>query len=441
MNVIIVGAGLAGLSAAYHLEQGGIDYGLYERDRKIGGLCKSDKVKGFTFDHTLHVLFVKNQYVKTLIKEIIGEKFPLHKRRALVHFNGANIPYPFQVFFPMLPFPHVIEDCITGLQRLTERSYGNVETKNLKEWIYHTFGDGIAEHFMIPYNRKLWTIPLGEVVCDWTAKYVPRPNVKEILRFVNKKNPRQMKREYGYNVKFQYPLRGGIEVLPESFASKLNNKRLHLGHEMRTILLREKKILFSNGDTVKWDVLVSTIPLPQLVFCIKDVPSTIREVANNLRYISIYNLNLGIDERETTKAHWIYFPEHTFIFHRVGFPSNLSPHMAPSGASSLSIEISYSKYKPLPKEKLDSIIVEDLVKARLINSKKAVLVKKAFNLPYAYVIYDQSYNSNRQKILSFLERKGIFSVGRYGSWEYSTMEDAILAGKNVTEQILHLCSH
>jgi len=439
MDVIVVGAGLAGLSVAYHIKQGGLDYELYERDSKIGGLCKSDMVKGFTFDRTLHVLFMKNQYVKTLIKETIGEKFLLHKRRALVHFNGAFIPYPFQVYFPMLPFPSVIEDCITGLESC-ERSYGNLERKNLKEWIYYTFGDGIAEHFMVPYNRKLWTIPLDEVICDWTAKYVPRPNVKEILHFM-KKNPRKMKREYGYNVEFQYPLRGGIEVLPKYFASNLNNERLHLSCEVRTILLREKKILFSDGDTVKWNVLVSTIPLPQLVFCIKDVPSTIREAASNLRYISIYNLNLGIDEKETTRAHWIYFPEHTFVFHRVGFPSNLSPHMAPSGLSSLSVEVSYSKYKPLPKEKLDSIIVRDLMKARLINHKNAVLVKKAFNLPYAYVIYDQGYNSSRQKILSFLEREGIFSVGRYGSWEYSTMEDAILAGKNVAGQILHLFSH
>lgn len=439
---MVIGAGLAGLSAAYHLKQAGIDYELYERDHRIGGLCKSDMVKGFTFDRTLHVLFMKNQYVKTLIEKIVGEKFFLHKRRAFVHFNGANIPYPFQVYFTMLPFPSVVEDCIAGLQHLPKRSYGGAKTRNLRDWIYNTFGDGIARHFMIPYNQKLWTIPLDKVICDWTTKYVPRPNVKELLSYVDKKkNLMKMKGEYGYNVELQYPVRGGIEVVPKGFASNLGKEHVHLDHEMRTIMLRDKKILFSNGDAVKWDVLISTIPLPQLVFCIKDVPSTIIEAARNLRYISIYNLNLGIDEKETRGAHWIYFAENTFVFHRVGFPSNLSPHMAPFGTSSLSIEVSYSKYRPLPREKLDSMLVRDLTRARLINSKRVILVKKVFNLPYAYVIYDEDYNSNRRRILSFLERERIFSVGRYGSWEYSTMEDAILAGKNVAEQIVTAFSH
>lgn len=436
MEVAILGAGLAGLSSAYHLKQEVVDYDLYERDLRIGGLCRSDMVKGFTFDRTLHVLSGKDRYVGTLIKKIVGEEFASLERRALVFFEGAYIPYPFQANFPMLPFPKVVDDCIKGLERLTRKSHSNIEA-NLEGWIRQTFGDGIAEHFMLPYNRKLWTIPLDEVVPDWTRRYVPTPKVDEILRLARKgERFRKSRREYGYNVEFRYPVQGGIEVLPMGFSSNLNSGRVHLGCEAQTVLLGQKRLLFSNGDAARWDVLVSTIPLPQLVSCIKDVPTEIREEATNLRHISIYNLNLGIDRKETTGAHWIYFPEHTYIFHRVGFPSNLSPRMAPSGLSSISVEVSYSKYKPLPVGQLDSLIIRDLVRAGLINSMKEVLVKKAFNLPHAYVIYDQNYNSSRQKILSFLEREGIFSIGRYGSWEYSTMEDAIMSGKKVSERVL-----
>ncbi len=435
MNVIVLGAGLAGLSSAYHLQRRGLDYELYERDKKVGGLCRTETVNGFTFDRTLHVLFMSNEYVKKLVNQMIGKKLLLHKRKALVYYKGAFVPYPFQAYFSLLPFPDVVEDCTTGLLRAKEKGDEHFEVRNLKEWIYHTFGHGIAKHFMIPYNQKLWNTPLDRISSDWTEKYVPRPDINEILRFA--RMPTKIKETYGYNIKFRYPIKEGIEILSKAFESRLNSRFLHLNHKLETISLKKRKVFLSSGEDIHWDVLVSTIPLPEIISCIKDAPLVIKRAAKNLKCVSIYNLNVGIDEKQKSLAHWIYFPEHTFIFHRIGFPSNLSPYMAPSGTSSLSVEVSYSKYKSISMEKANSRIVKDLMRVGLIDSEDNIIARKPFILPNAYVIYDQRYDVNRQKIHSFLKKEKIFSIGRYGSWKYSTMEDTILEGKNVTEQILN----
>jgi len=431
MKVCIIGAGLAGLSTAYHLEQLGIhNYELYERDSRIGGLCKSDKVGGFTFDRTLHVIYVADEYVRHLLTKLLGDNLLMHRRRAYVRFRDVIIPYPFQMFFSVLPYPDIVNDCVSGLVS-ANREIAEPDTKSdgFEEWIYRTFGSGIAKYFMIPYNKKMWACQLNQMSLEWVKKYIPKPNVAEIQNFMEGK---KSSREYGYNATFYYPRNGGIENLPRAILNGLERSRVLLNREVESISLQNRTIKLSDGHENHWDTLVSTMPLPDLFSHIIDTPRMIEAEVDKLKWVSIYNLNLGV-YGEAPDLHWIYFPGR-YIFHRVGLPSNLSSSMAPDGMYSLSAEVSYSPTKQLPKN-VESRIVRDLVKARLLKDPTDINVKATFDLPCAYVVCDHQYFKTKEIIHSFLSRKRIFSVGRYGAWEYTSMQDSIIDGKEIAEKM------
>jgi len=443
MNNIIIGAGLAGLSSAHFLQKSRINFELYEKDARVGGLCKSDYVSGFTFDRSLHLLHLQNPVIKKLILTLAGEKLLSHARRSLIYYQGDMIPYPFQIYFSMLSNSKIVDECIEGLKN-AELSYDQLKFPlNLKDWFYFSFGKGIADYFMMPYNQKLWKLSLKELSTEWTGRYVPKERPGEILRLTRElmrmknKNLELKQREYGYNVNFFYPIKGGIEEIPRVFLSTINSKSVHLNEEVVSISIKDKELSLSSGERVNWDFIISTIPLPKLVTLIEDAAPLIRDLSGKVRWISIYNLNFGVLGKSPCNAHWIYVPESEYMIHRVGMPSNLSSTMAPLGTYSISTEVSYSKYCPL-EESIDERIIDELMRMKFLRSRDEVIVKKSYRVNYAYVIMDHNYSKVRTEILSFLERHNIFSIGRYGSWEYSAMENAVASGRNVVHELISL---
>jgi protoporphyrinogen oxidase len=160
-----------------------------------------------------------------------------------------------------------------------------------------------------------------------------------------------------------------------------------------------------------------------------------------MRFNSLYNVNLGITEsieESLSLTQTIYFPSEDNIFYRVGFPSSLSPKMAPKDCRSLSIDVSYSKDRPIDKKKTKDIVIKDLIQTGLIKNRESIIAEKIFDIKYSYVFYDMKYTSIREKSHDFLRKNDIFSIGRYGSWEYSNMDDALIDGKNAANHILDL---
>ncbi|HSE83124.1 MAG TPA: FAD-dependent oxidoreductase [Thermodesulfobacteriota bacterium] len=443
-TIVILGGGLAGLSTAWHLEKAEYrDYQLFEKESRVGGLTRSEVVDGFTFDFTGHLLHFKDKYVKDLILQLLGENINYVERNSWIYSNNVYTRYPFQTNTFGLP-EEVIKECIVGF---VEAKYGKnknagessdalgakdvQEEKTFEEWIYENFGAGIAKYFMIPYNQKLWTVHPREMTCEWMGRFVPQTSLEQILDGALSDQSKKI----GYNAYFYYPLRGGIESLPKAFASSLSN--IHVDSEAYEIDLEHKKITFKNGGEIYYDKLVSSIPLRHLVSMIKPLPVQVKSQLENLRYNSVFNINLGVD-RNVSDKHWIYFPEPEYIFYRVGFSSNFSPFMAPEGTSSLYIEISYSDDKPLDKTKAVERVKKDLIKAQILRDSDRILVEKCFDIKCAYVIYDKNHKNSVTQIKKFLRENNIYTIGRYGSWEYSGMEDAILHGSKVVEEVMQV---
>ncbi len=178
--IVIVGAGLAGLSAAYHLS--GVPYRLYEREWEVGGLCRSYRKDGFTFDYTGHLLHFRQAEIKALVEELLAGKLQKHTRQSFIYSHRTYTEYPFQVNTFGLP-PEVVRECLMGfIATLTHPTYpAAVNGRSFKQWILDNLGEGMAKHFMVPFNEKLWQVSLDELTSDWVSWLVPKPELKDVV--------------------------------------------------------------------------------------------------------------------------------------------------------------------------------------------------------------------------------------------------------------------
>ena len=433
--IVIVGAGLAGLSTAYHLRDG--NYCIYEKEGEVGGLCRSFTQDGFTFDYTGHLLHLKEDYTKTLFKKLLPQKLKTHVRRASVYSKGIFTPYPFQANMYGLP-KDVIEECITGFIEAKEgrepsqcSNKGNQHAANrsFKDWIIHTFGSGIAKHFMVPYNEKMWKTDLCKLSSEWVDWSIPVPTLDEMIGGARGLNNQHM----GYSARFLYPEEGGIEAIPKAFLPYVGN--LHFHTSLTRIDPKEKRAWFDDGSSVAYDVLVSTIPLPELLDKVTGLSATLADWKDGLKHISVLDVNLGIDDDASSDQHWVYFPEPEIPFYRVGFYSNFSSGVTPPKKSALYAEVSYLPDDPLRESDMLECIYRGLETCGLIKSRNRIVVEHVLNIPYAYVLHDDFRHRNLSKIMTSLNEHHIFSIGRYGSWAYMSMEDALLMGKEIAEVI------
>lgn len=422
---LIIGAGLAGLSAGFHLK--GRDHVIVEADDTIGGLCKTFVVDGFHFDCTGHLIHFRTPEGKKILMERVGDRVAQHERKAAIFIADRYTDYPFQANIYGLP-PETIKECLLGFMRsMTEKRKGGI--RNFHDWIYDTFGDGIAKHFMVPYNEKIWQHDLRDIDLDWVNWSIPKPNLEEVLNgALGIKN-----RQFGYNPVFFYPTEGGISTLPNSFPVA---GKLILSDPVEKIHLKKRRITLRSGQVVRYRHLLSTMPLHSFLARAEDLSFSMSAAVDKLKYISVLNINLGIDREDVVPYHWIYFPEKDKPFYRIGSPSNFSHSVAPKGTSSIFAEVSLRSEQQHDVQALVTQTVDALKRSKILREDDRILTVHPILLKYAYVIYNSDRRKTVARIQRMLKKRDVHSFGRYGSWEYSSMEDAILQGKATAEQLL-----
>jgi protoporphyrinogen oxidase len=426
---LIIGAGLAGLSASYHLPKR--DQIIVEGDQRVGGLCKSFQVDGFTFDCTGHLIHFRTKEGRELITKLIGDKIRQHERKAAIFLENRFTDYPFQANTYGLP-AEIVKECLLGfVNTFNRKSQGKIG--NFHDWIYETFGEGIAKYFMVPYNQKLWQHDLRDISLDWVNWSIPKPNLEDVINgALGIKN-----KQFGYNPVFYYPKKGGIGVFPEAIPV---NGELRLNSSVEKINIKEKRVTLKNGKKINYRYLLSTMPLHQLLKCIDDPPSLLSSAREKLEYISVLNINLGVEREAIIPYHWVYFPERNKPFYRIGCLSNISKNSAPKGTSSLFVEISLRSDEKHDVKKLTKEAIEALRQAKILRRGDKLAVVYPVLLNYAYVIYNKARSKTVTHVQNYLKMHDVFSFGRYGSWIYSSMEDAVLQGKEFAEKVLALSS-
>jgi protoporphyrinogen oxidase/glycosyltransferase involved in cell wall biosynthesis len=456
VGTVIVGGGPTGLSAAYHL---GADTLLLDRNDTVGGWCRSIEDKGFTFDHAGHIMFSNDPYVLKMYEVLLGDNVHWQNREAWIYSKNVYTRYPFQGALYGLP-PKVITECVMGAIEARYGADGGAgaadaraiddccgdgtldacntgravkgQVHNFEQFIYKVWGKGIAKHFAIPYNRKIWTVPLADMETSWLGGRVPLPNLEEIVQGALEPSPRPV----GPNARFGYPLKGGFQALMNGFLPHIKGK-IELGAEVVQVLPREHIVALADGRRFRYDDLISTMPLPELIKAIgEEAPDEVRNAAKGLRHVSIRCVNIGID-RVATDKHWIYYPEDT-IFHRTFVQGNASPECNPPGGFGFTCEISYSPSKPLPLDgnELIAQVIEDCRRVGMIREGDRILVANQVDMPYAYVLYDHQRARNVETCKAWLKQFDITLVGRYSEWEYYNSDHALLAGKRGAEAVL-----
>ncbi len=493
--VVVVGAGPTGLSAAYHL---GADALLLEQNDRVGGWCRSIVENGFTFDYAGHIMFSNDPYVHEMCRTLLGENVHWQDREAWIYSKNVYTRYPFQGALYGLP-PQVIKECIVGaiearygslkapaarrpepgangnghhrngdghhasgnghhkngngtacktadvkdccadgVLESTARlvpANGDGQPANFEEFIYKVWGAGIAKHFAIPYNKKLWAVPLTEMETSWLGGRVPLPDLEEMIEGALQPVPRPM----GPNARFGYPLRGGFQALMDGFLPHVQDQ-LRLRTRVAAVSPSRHVLTLGDGTEVPYEYLISTMPLPVLVRAMGDeAPAEVRQAVAGLRYVSVRCVHLGVGRPNLTEKHWIYYPEDT-VFHRIFVQGNASPHCNPPGGFGLTCEITYSPHKPLPCDG-DALIqrcITDCHEVGFFKPEDPVWAATQVDLPHAYVVYDHARAKNVAVIREWLAAQDILLAGRYSEWEYYNSDHAFLAGKKAADRVREL---
>lgn len=431
--MVILGAGLTGLSAAVHLGAG--PFLLVEKQGEVGGHARSHREQGHTFDVTGHWLHLRDPRMRALLAELFpaapgdAPAWVSVERKTKIHSHGVELEYPFQANLHGLPL-EVVQECLVGLVEAREAAARGeawaTEPESFEAYAVAKFGRGIARHFFVPYNTKLWGMHPDRLAPAWVRRFVPEPETGQIIAGALGLAQTGL----GYNASFLYPRAGGIDALPQALRGRVEARvgagegQLWTRSTLEELQPSRRRVKLSSApDWIDYRALISTIPLPELIARIPEAPAQVREAAAALSWVRWRYLDLASKRRVPADWHWVYVPEPRFAFFRVGVYSNAVPAMAPAEGASLYVELSERDAPPeLP------AIAAQLVEIGALGSVEDIRFSRTRDIEYAYVVFDEDHAPATATIHAWLEQVGVRSCGRYGAWIYNSMEDSMLSG-------------
>lgn len=443
-KVVILGAGLAGISTSYHV--GHENCVIFEKNSFPGGHIRSEYMDGFTWDEGPHVSFTDNEYVRDLFfKSVEGEllEYPV---KTTNYYKGSWIPHPAQSNLWAVPQP-LRDECLHDILNSKERLEGVMQTpENYQRWLEAAFGKVFTNHFPKLYTEKYWTLPPEELATDWLGVRIFNPNIEQVRKGYLAPLPE----ETHYIKKIRYPRKGGYF----SFAKPLyDGANVSLGKELVYINFTNKELHFADDTSYRYDRLISTIPLPELIK-LSNAPIKVKEAASMLTCTSLLLVNVAANHPTKRKDNWIYVYDENKFSTRINCTELLSPENAPFGKTGIQVEVYFSQHKP--KKKTDEFIaqqvVRELVDMELIESIDAVESYHTKWVPWANVVFDNQRRELQDTILSYLQSVGLEReeddlepmtkwstkmtvklsalnlAGRFGQWKYYWTDDCVLRG-------------
>lgn len=423
METVILGSGISGISAGYHLQKNGEKAVIYERDSDWGGLCGNFTIDGFRFDKFVHFTFAPDDYIKNIFEK--SSPTFAHPSVSSNFYKGFWLKHPAQNNLAPLPADEKVE-IIKGFINRPHKTFEELE--NYEDWLRVQYGDYFAENFPFKYTRKYWGVEPKELETKWVGNRMHSPDLDEVLKGafeVQDKN-------FYYTSHMKYPKKGG-------FRSILNDCRkgldIRFNKEVVRINPSAKTVFFKDGSSVKYDRLISSLPLPEIVKMIDGIPADIKKAGEDLMHTSGYMVSLGFKRPDVAKHLWFYIYDEDILASRVYSPNLKSPDNAPEGCSSLQAEIFFSNRAEVPPaEDVLKNTIEKLIEMGIFKEEDLVVKDIRFE-KYANVIFDKDIYKNREVVLKYLKTIGIESIGRFGKWEYmwthQAFEDGIKAGNQV----------
>lgn len=434
---LIIGGGPAGLGAAWRLQEKGLDWHLLEAEDHFGGLASSfvDE-QGFTWDLGGHVQFSHYETFDRHMDLVLGKDGWLHhERESWIWVRQRFVPYPFQYNLHRLD-PADRDRCVEDLRKAAG-TRDAARPANFGEWMLATFGQGICDLFMRPYNEKVWAYPPEQMDSHWIDDRVAVPKVEEVLDAVRTGKDHL---SWGPNRTFRFPVRGGTGSIWTASGQRLPKARISLSTAVERIDVSRRVVLTRCGAKWKYRHLISTMPLDELI---RIAPGPVpAETADRLVFSSTHLVGIGVEGQPSdhlkTKC-WMYFPQSNNPCYRITVFSNYSPNNValPGEQWSLMGEVSESRSKPVDQGR----VVEDCVRAveedRLLPDRGRACSLAYRRIPRAYPTPFLGRDGVVDPVLRHFEEHGIYSRGRFGAWKYevSNQDHSFAQGYECSERL------
>lgn len=446
-RILIVGGGLAGLSAAREARRRGFDVLLLEASPEIGGLLRTEVVRTesgtYTLDvtggHWIHTL--ARPSVRDLLEGLAPGIWQPCARRAGCLIGGRVIPYPVQRNLRGVE-PALVADYLRTLVRNELLGETLAPPENFREWLLRHFGRRLCEEFMFPYNERVWRYPLELMSCE--TQRVPVVDLVDVLRGIMEPDEGAV----GYNPDFVYPSLGGIATLVRVLAADLEG---FIRTDERVTQIRPEvgRAVTSHGNEYVYDALVWTGPLTKLVDCLVTTPTRhaerrheqLREFAGLLRHVGLQVVVLGQPQRDRRfgdQLQWLYVPE-GYPFHRVGWSSRVASYLAPPGCETLYLEVASRRQNQVPEDEILAALAALGVRAH----DQPVHVYRSYWHEYAYPVETLETRAAVDGINRVFAEEGwmMATSGRFGAWYYDSMceciEHAARAVAHLARQLQH----
>lgn len=414
---LIIGGGITGLTLANYLLD---DYLIIEKESEVGGYCRTIKKGDYIWDYAGHFFHFKTDEFKEKFLNVIPKDDIIYQDKCTkILYKDKLIDYPFQTNIHELEKSEFI-DCLYDLFNKEEKE----KYDNFLDMLYGKFGKSIVEKFLKPYNEKLYAVDLTELDVDAMGRFFPYADKEAIIK--NMKNSTNN----SYNNSFLYPKNGAgsfIKVLCDN----LDKNRILLNTVVKSIDLDNKNVVLSTGETIEYEYLVNTIPLPNFI----KLTNKNTSLAESLSYNQVLVFNLGFNKKSNLlNEHWLYIPSKDCNYYRIGFYDNILNQ----DKLSMYVEIGYNKDAEITDEEINKqlkLTLENLHKQNIIDDDTNLVEYVSIVMNPAYVHINSETDKKVKQYFRELETKNVYSIGRYGGWTYCSMEDSMLMAKDVAEKI------
>ncbi len=428
-GTIILGSGMAAWGATDRLLAEGITPRLFDKNPFPGGHTATFENNGFLFDDGPHISFTSVERMQQVFSDAVDGQYEILRADVDNWYQGHWVVHPAIANLHGLPtelVARIIEDFVDVSAKPTPDHFANYY-----EWLLTAYGQTFADNFPSAYGRKYHTVDPTLMNTSWLGPRLYRADLGEILRGALAPSPGKQH----YVDTFRYPKRNGFAEYLKAFHA---GTELHLGHEAVAIDPEQSTVRFGNGTIERYDCLISTVPLPELIKMLPAPPDVV-DAAGRLSCSQCVVVNFGIDRDDLSPCHWRYVYDEDIRSVRMSFPHMFSSSTVPPGHGAVQVEVYYSdKYKPLdhrPEEEIEPVR-RQLIAMGILREDDTYLVEEARYIPYANVIFDLDAGPCTEIVHGYLADIGIEYCGRYGDWAYIWTDESYMSGERAVERSL-----
>lgn len=414
---LIVGGGLSGLAMGYYL---GDDYLIVEKEDRPGGYCRTVPNKKYVWDYAGHFYhFQTEKYKKLFLSMVDKSEIIRQKKNTKIYYNNKLIDYPFQTNIHELEKDEFIE-CLYDL-------YFRDHTTSYSDFLgmlYAKFGKSITEKFLKPYNEKLYAVDLRNLDKDAMGRFFPYADFEQVMKSMGNMTKKT------YNDEFMY-LKKGTGYFIDKLYESLDDEKILLNACVEKVNLVEKYVIINGGEKIFYENLINSAPFNQFLRLIDGGEYDL--LAEELSYNKVLVLNMGFDKASPKykNEHWIYFPDKSLNFYRIGFYNNILMQEE----LSVYVEIGFSKKSDFDVEQEIQKTLDGMKKVGIIDDTISLVDVNVLAMDPAYVHIETKELQAVELAMRELEKRKAYMLGRYGRWTYNCMEDCIALADSLAEKL------